>query len=121
MPQNNHNKDVPANEYRYSVVIDTDDIIKIVRSDEELVIGPQDDLVEFFGGRKVSGPLGCEIDIVEMAEEATLPRTFGDEIRNTPIEETDGLGHPERLRNFAAMMKVYVEYGFERREGNNPL
>jgi hypothetical protein len=121
MPQGEYNKNVPPREYRYDVNITDDDVIEAIRSDETLTIGSVDDLIDFFNGREVAGPMGCACDIVQMAEEATLPRTFGDEIRNIPANETGGRGYPERLRTFAALIYVHVEYGFERRENNNTL
>lgn len=128
MREGPHNENVPPREYRYNITINNG-TIHAERGDETLTIGTTADLKSFFSKNEpgknetveLPGPMGCAVDIVQLTEEMTVPRTFGDEIRNIPPDETGGRGFPERLRTFAALVYVHTKYGFERRENHNHL
>jgi hypothetical protein len=107
-------------QHRYQTQLN-DGTIEAVRPDETLTLGEIDQLITILGSDSFRGPMGCSVDIRLLLSEITLPRVFGDEVRGIPPGATGPNGHPERLRELAAVMMITLNHGFERRSGRNPL
>jgi hypothetical protein len=114
-----YNKDAPPDEYRYEITTDGM-AVKATRSDEDLVIGQLPELLEFIGETR-KDEMGVEIDVATVLEHITLPRAFGDRIRDIPKRQQRGDEFRERVCVFGALFEVYMRHGFERRAGDNLL